>query len=247
VPLYIGTSGWAYAEWKPDFYPGKLPQSRYLEHYGSALSACEVNATFYRAQSEETLQRWTGMTPEPFRFAVKAHRALTYSRTMIDDGLIAFYNEFLESVAPLGGRLGPVLLQFPKFREHDDESLARLLDALPDDHSFAFEFRHESWDAAQVSDELADSGATSVVSDEAGECPDALPPGKFAYVRLRANRYSSQARAAWSDLLREESQQRDVYVFTKHKAIPVEDSYGGIGLSLWLQHQLGAQQRPASG
>ena len=39
--LYVGTSGWSYREWKPDFYPEDIPQKRWLEHYCSELTACE--------------------------------------------------------------------------------------------------------------------------------------------------------------------------------------------------------------
>jgi len=39
MALYIGTSGWAYKEWKPDFYPQDVPQRAFLEYYGSQLSA----------------------------------------------------------------------------------------------------------------------------------------------------------------------------------------------------------------
>lgn len=44
--LYIGTSGWAYAQWKATFYPADLPQHRFLEYYSSRLNAVEVNYTF---------------------------------------------------------------------------------------------------------------------------------------------------------------------------------------------------------
>lgn len=45
MALYVGTSGWAYKEWKPDFYPADLPQKRFLEHYATRLSAVEINTT----------------------------------------------------------------------------------------------------------------------------------------------------------------------------------------------------------
>ena len=48
MALFVGTSGWAYREWKGGFYPEDLPMSRFLEHYARELGACEVNATFYR-------------------------------------------------------------------------------------------------------------------------------------------------------------------------------------------------------
>ena len=33
LTLRIGTSGWQYRDWRGAFYPEKLAQSRWLEHY----------------------------------------------------------------------------------------------------------------------------------------------------------------------------------------------------------------------
>nr|MBA2600679.1 DUF72 domain-containing protein [Actinomycetota bacterium] len=107
--LYLGTSGWAYREWKPLFYPGELPRSRFLEHYSGVLTACEVNATFYRLQAEGTFTRWNSMTPESFRFAVKAHRRLTHSKSIaMSPEAKGFLDTFLGSIKILGPRLGPI-------------------------------------------------------------------------------------------------------------------------------------------
>ncbi len=35
--LFAGTSGFAYAQWKPQFYPAKLPANKFLEHYAQRL------------------------------------------------------------------------------------------------------------------------------------------------------------------------------------------------------------------
>ena len=44
--LYVGTSGWAYPSWKPDFYPAKLAQKKFLRHYATQLNTVEVNLPF---------------------------------------------------------------------------------------------------------------------------------------------------------------------------------------------------------
>jgi len=235
VSLHIGTSGWAYKEWKPAFYPPDVPQDRFLEHYGSVLSACEVNATFYRLQSESVVARWAAATPATFRFAVKAHRRLTHGRAMgWSDEERGFLERFLESVAPLGDRLGALLLQHPPARRRDDAGLDAVLGALPDGQPFALEFRHESWADPSVFDRIAARGGTVCISETAGEVLDRLPPGPFAYVRLRADRYSPAARDGWLELLRREAAQRPVFAFAKHEGIPAGDPFGGIGLAEWL-------------
>jgi uncharacterized protein YecE (DUF72 family) len=235
VSLYIGTSGWAYPEWKPNFYPKELPRSRFLSHYASNLNSCEINATFYRIQSAGTFERWVHATPESFRFSVKAHRRLTHSRYLpIDTDGRRFMKEFMSSISPLGHRLGALLFQFPPHRERDDNSLEQLLALLPPSRRSAFEFRHPSWDSHQVADLVASSGSTICVAETQGGVPKRLPPGPLAYVRLRFEAYSDTARSAWKQLLTNEARERDVFAFTKHEGVPAGDAHSGIGLAEWL-------------
>jgi uncharacterized protein YecE (DUF72 family) len=235
VSLHIGTSGWAYPEWKPAFYPAGLPQARFLEHYGSVMTACEINATHYRLQSPEVVGRWAAATPPEFRFAVKAHRRLTHGRAMAwDEAGRAFLTAFLESVAPLADRLGAVLLQYPPTRRRDDGALDEVLAALPDDLPVAFEFRHDSWSAPDVAARIAARGGAVCVSETEGAVLEELPPGPFAYVRLRADRYTSAARDGWGALLDREAGTRPVLAFAKHEGIPAGDPFGGVGLAQWL-------------
>ena len=64
--LYVGTSGWAYPSWKPDFYPAKLPQKNFLQHYATQLNTVEVNFTFRQLVKETTTQKWIAETPAGF-------------------------------------------------------------------------------------------------------------------------------------------------------------------------------------
>lgn len=239
MTLYIGTSGWAYKEWKPDFYPPDVAQSRWLDHYVQRLTACEINATFYRLQSETTFQRWAAAAPDGFRYAVKVHRRITHSRSMApNEDARRFIGDFWSSLAPLRGRLGALLFQYPPTRKRDDDALQAVLHALPEGIPFAFEFRHESWDHPGVARVLADAGGTVCVADAAGDAPATLPPGPLAYARLRTERYTSEQRAQWFDLLERESRGRDVFTFTKHEGIPTRDEYGGVGLAQWLREKI---------
>ena len=76
--LYAGTSGFAYAAWKPTFYPAKLPANKFLEHYAQRLNAVEINYTFRRLPNAVTLESWVRATPEHFRFALKANQRITH-------------------------------------------------------------------------------------------------------------------------------------------------------------------------
>jgi uncharacterized protein YecE (DUF72 family) len=238
MTLYVGTSGWAYKEWKPGFYPEGTPQAKFLEHYSTVLSACEINATFYRLQKQETIARWGAAVPESFRFSAKAHRRLTHGRQIAPDAeQRGFLDTFLGSVAILGPRLGAVLFQFPPYRHRDDAAFGALLQALPAGTPYAFEFRHESWVAPEIYERIAGAGGTVCVSETEGVTPPSLPPGPIGYVRLRTDRYSEEARAAWRDLLLSEGAERDCFAFAKHEGIPADDPYGGIGLASWLARQ----------
>jgi uncharacterized protein YecE (DUF72 family) len=235
MSLHVGTSGWAYPEWKPAFYPDGLAKDRFLAHYSSVLSACEVNATHYRLQSAEAVGRWAAQTPEGFRFAAKAHRRLTHARALPPaEGGDAFLERFLESLGPLGARLGAVLLQFPPTRARDDGVLADLLACLPAGLPTAVEFRHESWDDPAVEERVAASGGTVCISETAGAVSARLPEGPLAYVRLRSDRYSTEARDGWRDLLEREAAGRPVYAFAKHEGLEAGDPFGGVGLAEWL-------------
>jgi uncharacterized protein YecE (DUF72 family) len=234
VALYIGTSGWAYPEWRGTFYPPGLPQPRFLEHYARELTACEINATFRRIQTSAAIARWAQAVPDAFRFTVKAHRRLSYRKQiMADDAERAFVAEFLDSVAPLGNRLGCLMIQFPPFVERDDAGLDELLGLLPGDLRFACEFQNPSWDVPEVAERLAERGGTVSLREESSKAPKELPPGPVAYVRLKG-RYEEGEREALADLLVSEGRTRDVYAFARHKDVPGDDPHTGLGLARWL-------------
>lgn len=235
MSLHVGTSGWAYREWRPAFYPERLPQARYLSHYARRLSACEINATFYRLQSESTVAGWAAQTPPGFRFAAKAHRRLTHSRQLPPHGGgDAFLERFVESLVGLGSRLGAVLVQLPPTRERDDGALTDLLSCLPPGLPVAVEFRHTSWAVPAVEERVAAAGGTVCVSETAGEVLPRLPEGRLAYVRLRADAYDDDARRGWRELLESEAATRPVFAFAKHEGVPAGDPHAGVGLAQWL-------------
>lgn len=235
MALHVGTSGWAYKEWRGSFYPSGLAQKDFLSFYGRELTACEVNATFYRVQPAPVLERWSAGVPVDFRFTVKAHRRITYRRQLAPDAATeAFARDFMESLAPLAGRLGCLLVQVPEFVERDDAGLDALLSLVPSDLPFACEFHHPSWWTADLALALGERGGTICLREEDGDVPDALPPGPLGYLRLKGEQYSDQAREKLRKLLNREAVDRPVYVFARHKGVPADDSHTGLGLARWL-------------
>src|SRR5712675_3616749 len=163
--LYVGTSGWAYPSWKPDFYPAKLPQKNFLRHYATQLNAVEVNFTFRQLVKETTAQKWIAETPAGFRFGVKAHQVITHIKRL--KGTADFVPRFLSTIEPLAqaGKLGPVLFQLPPNLKADANLLEDFLALLPRTLPAAFEFRHESWFADSTWEVLKSHGAALCVAE----------------------------------------------------------------------------------
>ena len=111
--LFVGTSGWAYPSWKPDFYPAKLAQTKFLSYYAGHLNTVEVNLTFRQLLKETTAQKWIAETPEHFRFGIKAHQVITHIKRLKNTA--DFIPRFFSTVEPLArsGKLGPILFQLP--------------------------------------------------------------------------------------------------------------------------------------
>ncbi len=228
MALFVGTSGWAYKEWKPQFYPADLPQKRFLEHYATKLTAVEINATYHRRQEEATLKGWVESVPEPFRFVVKAHRAITPRAQ--DPALL---NDFVADMNALGPQLAAIFFQFPLKRDGNEDGFEKFLANLDGTVPAAFDLKHRSWHTPDIAERVADAGGTLCLPDREGKAADALPPGPLGYVRLRGGTYSREERAKWKALLEAEAAKRDVYVFVKHDEGP-GDEFTGVGLAQWL-------------
>ena len=177
---YVGTSGFSYPTWKPEFYPAGTPQKEFLRAYGERLPSVELNASFYQLPSEERLRGWAEQTPPDFRFAVKMNRRVTHF------GDVSIVGTFCERVRVLGDRLGPILVQLPPTRPRDDGWLELMLESLDPELEYAFEFRHNSWQGI---------GGVQVVNALEGDAP-------FRYLRLREPPYDEGSLLGWADRLR---------------------------------------------
>src|SRR5438270_9405290 len=194
--LFAGTSGWAYPSWKPDFYPAKLAQKKFLGHYSTQLNTVEVNFTFRQLVKETTIQNWMQDTPAHFRFGIKAHQVITHIKRLknTDD----FVPRFFSTIEPLAqaGKLGPVLFQLPPNMKADPKLLEEFLRTLPKGVQIAFEFRHESWFADDIFACLKQHNrALCVAETEERVTPDVVT-ADFAYYRYRKPEYSGEERQA---------------------------------------------------
>lgn len=239
VNLFIGTSGWSYPEWKPAFYPADVVQAKFLAYYATRFTACEVNGTFYRLPSADTVRRWADATPEDFRFSIKAPRAMAQGQVRWTDATLRTRDQLLDALTPLGERLAVVLLRYPDGVARDDDRLRTVLDAWePDAPRLVFDFRDSSWFDRDVITALAEHGHTISVNETQGTRLDILPNGPLAYVRLRGEHYDDVSRRAWIDTARESAATRPTYLFGRHEGIPAGDPHAGVGLAAWMVETL---------
>jgi uncharacterized protein YecE (DUF72 family) len=218
--IYSGTSGWAYATWKPDFYPAKLASAKFLGHYSTRLNTVEVNYTFRRFPTEKLLRGWVEATPSGFKFAIKAHQKITHIKRLKD--VSDFTSEFLAALQPLDteNRLGPVLFQLPPFLKLDLPLLRDFLEKLPRTLRFAFEFRHLSWFNDEVYAAMREANvALCQAESEKLETPD-VRTADFVYMRLRKEDYSANARRTLAARIARSCAAGDVFIYFKHEDTP---------------------------
>jgi uncharacterized protein YecE (DUF72 family) len=219
--LFVGTSGWAYPSWKPEFYPEKLAQKKFLNHYATQLNTVEVNFTFRQLVKESTITNWLEQTPANFRFGVKAHQVITHIKRL--KATEDFLPRFLATIAPLASahKLGPVLFQLPPNLKADAALLKDFLALLPRTLPAAFEFRHESWLTDSTWESLKSRGvALCVAETEERTTPDVVT-GPFAYYRFRKPSYTQDERRGMLARIAEHtSAGRDVFAYFKHEETP---------------------------
>ncbi|MDQ6760886.1 MAG: DUF72 domain-containing protein [Acidobacteriota bacterium] len=223
--LFCGTSGFAYASWKPGFYPEKLASAKFLSYYSGRLNAVEVNYTFRRLPSPSTLEKWVASTPPGFVFPLKAHMRITHIQRL---KISEFTDVFFKAVDPLriAGRLGPVLFQLPPALKCDEALLADFLPTLPQQMRCAFEFRHPSWLAPPIYSLLEKHGAALCLAESEKLVVPEVITANFVYSRLRKDDYSAEDRAEIRSRVEHLLHTgRDVFVFFKHEESPAGALY----------------------
>ena len=116
----------------------------FLKFYGSRFKTVEIDATFYRIPTAETVKKWAKNTPDDFVFAAKFPQSVTHEGDL--DSRLDNARVFIEVMKNLDSKLGPLLLQFPYgFKPDRLGILARLIQSLPDEGLFAVELRNKKW------------------------------------------------------------------------------------------------------
>ena len=184
--VHIGCAGWALRKENAETFP---PPGTHLGRYAKRFNAVEINSSFYRPHRRSTYARWADAVPASFAFAVKVPKVITHACRLREAE--AQVCAFLDEVAGLGDRLGPLLLQLPP----------RLALSVPEAETFfallrsrfsgsvVCEPRHGSWFTASGDTLLRAFDIARAAADPA-VVPAAAEPGaadSLVYFRLHGS------------------------------------------------------------
>ena len=199
--IRIGIGGWTYPPWRGVFYPDKLPQAKECEYATRAMTAIEINATFYGRQKPASWANWEKVAPAGFQFAIKGSRYCV-SRSKLAESADSIANFFGQGFEVLGPKLGPILWQFAPFRKFAAEDIARFIDLLPEQLNgvalrHAIEPRHESFRDDRFLD-LCRARNVAIVLEDSDKYPAIeADTADFAYARLQ--RMSEEVPTGYDD------------------------------------------------
>jgi uncharacterized protein YecE (DUF72 family) len=186
MAICIGTAGWSIPREAQAGFPGG---GSHLERYAAVLPAVEINSTFHRPHRASTFERWAASVPRGFRFSVKIPRTVTHDQKLA--GSAALLEAFLADLAPLGVRLGCLLVQLPPSLAFDARVARRFFTALRKHFSrgVALEPRHSSWFDARADRLLDDYQIARVAADPPRVAGGNQPGGwrGLAYFRLHGS------------------------------------------------------------
>lgn len=233
-PFFIGTAGWTIAREHAHLFE---QQGTHLERYARLFSAVEINTTFYRLHKPATFAKWAAATPDNFRFAVKVPRDITHYGGLRE---MEKLHPFLEGVAELGEKAGPLLVQLPPKLAFDGPVAEAFFTVFRENWSgdLVCEPRHESWFVPEVDELLRDFRVARVAADPPRGGSLLQPAGwtGLAYYRLHGKPriyYSEYDEDFLAGLSTEISLLRDevpVWCFFDNTA-----SGAAVGNALWVK------------
>src|SRR5215469_2490343 len=121
--------------------------------------------------SAKTAQGWYDKTPADFVFAAKVPQVVTHDKVLVDCD--TEFGEFIDSMENLNEKLGPMVLQFPRFDRYvlknSDEFRSRLDSFLQRVSSparrFAVEIRNQDWLDTKLTDLLRKHNVALALTD----------------------------------------------------------------------------------
>jgi uncharacterized protein YecE (DUF72 family) len=182
----IGTAGWTIPRDSASAFPA---EGSHLERYSRVFNCAEINSSFHRDHKLSTWERWRESVPAGFQFSAKAPRAITHDAKLKcgAERLV----QFLEQVATLREKLGPILFQLPPSLEFERDTAATFLSMLRKHFAgdVVWEPRHRTWFEDDATELLGAFEIARVAADPA--CvPAAAEPGasnEASYFRLHGS------------------------------------------------------------
>ena len=236
---HIGCSGFHYREWKDVFYPPKLPQRKWFDHYSSQFDTLELNVTFYRFPQLSFLENWYKISPEHFSFAVKSPRLITHYKqfndceTLLED----FYTTCKKGLAE---KLGAILFQMgPKF-SYTAERLELVIQNMRSGFKNVVEFRHNSWWTDDVFNKLKEHGIIFCGMSHPTLPGYAIVNNETAYYRFHGvpklyySEYKIETLQKVADDLKKNKQLKEAYIYFNNTA-----GMGAINNAIWIRNYLG--------
>ncbi len=189
-PIRVGIGGWTYEPWRGVFFPEGLAHKKELEYASRAMTAIEVNGTYYSTQKPATFATWAKTAPDGFVFALKASRYTTNRKVLAEAG--ESIERFLgQGIVGLGDKLGPILWQFMATKKFDAEDFGAFLKLLPAEQDgialrHAIHVRHESFAVPEFIALCRAAGVALVYADSVDYPAIADVTGDFVYARLES-------------------------------------------------------------
>jgi uncharacterized protein YecE (DUF72 family) len=184
--IYVGTAGWSIPRAEQSHFP---PGESQLARYAAVLPAVEINSTFHRPHRVSTFERWAASVPRAFRFSVKIPSTITHDQRLGNSA--ALLKTFLADLAPLGSRLGCLLVQLPPSLAFDARIARAFFTVLRKrfDRGVALEPRHASWFGGRADRLLQEFEVARAAADPPRAEGDGEPGGwrGLAYFRLHGS------------------------------------------------------------
>ncbi len=183
--FHAGTMGWSYDFWRGNFYPEG--SQNLLTEYAKNFDTVEIDNTFYRIPSRDTVRKWKEETPDGFIFSAKFPRKITHIKMLQDcqEELAVF----IEHMSLMEDKLGPMLIQLPPgFAPEKSGILKDFLAGLPERCRFAVEVRNKKWLDEKFSDMLRDNKVALVLIDHPWMPEMNTITSDFTYIRWVGDR-----------------------------------------------------------
>jgi uncharacterized protein YecE (DUF72 family) len=183
---YVGTAAWNIPRAEKARFPAG---ESHLARYAKVFPAVEINSTFYHPHRASTFERWAATVPRAFRFSVKIPRTITHDQELAKSAVQL--KIFLAEIAPLGPRLGCLLVQLPPSLAFDARVARTFFTVLRKqfDGGVAIEPRHASWFGAPADRLLNKFEVARVAASPPRSKYDGEPGGwpGLAYFRLHGS------------------------------------------------------------